>query len=299
MNGRPDLYRVFLTAAESDSISAAAKRLFVSQPAVSGSIMSLEEALGTKLFKRESRGIRLTPEGEVLYEYVKKAFIYLEAGEDKLRDIHTLAGGVLRVGASDMTLRFYLLDYIERFNLLYPAVRLSVTNAPTPRTIRELRADEIDFGVISGPVNQAEAAGMELVPVRKIRDIVIASDKYAVGADGRPVRAEELADYPLIMLEKGTSTRTYLDSLLPPSMRAPAIELATSDLVLDFARRGIGIACIVEDFAREDIAGGLLREIRLDKPFPPRDFYLIYKKNYPHSSASKRFIGMLTDDGGK
>lgn len=293
MTGSLDLYRVFLCAAESGSISAAAKRLFVTQPAVSSAIMSLEASLEVKLFSRESRGIKLTPEGEVLYEYVKTALLYLKAGEDKLRDIHALAGGVLRVGASDMTLRFFLLDYLERFNVLYPAVRLSVTNAPTPRTMKAIRSEQIDFGVVSGPFEEGEDTDVELIPVRKIRDVVIASNKYEAGKDGIPVEAAELALYPFIMLEKGTTTRRYLDSLLPPSMRSPDIELATSDLVLDFARRGIGIACIVEDFAKSDLDSGALHEIRLTEPFPPRDFFLVYNKKYPQSPAAKKFIEIV------
>lgn len=257
--------------------------------------MSLEASLEVKLFYRENHGIKLTPEGEALYEDVKTAFHYLKAGEDKLRNIRALSGGVLRVGASDMTLRFFLLDYLERFNVLYPAVRMSVINAPTPRTMQAIHSEQIDFGVVSGPVEEADITDTEMIPVRKIRDMVVASNKYNIGKDGKPVRLDELSSYPLIMLEKGTSTRSYLDTLLPLSMRSPGIEVATSDLVLDFTRRGFGIACIVEDFAKDDLNNGLLHEIKLTEPFPPRNLYLTYNKKYPQSSASKRFIDMLLD----
>jgi len=296
MNGSLDLYKVFLTAVESGSISAAAKRLFVTQPAVSGSIMSLEASLEVKLFYRENYGIKLTPEGEALYEDVKTAFSYLKAGEDKLRNIRALAGGVLRVGASDMSLRFLLLDYLERFNVLYPAVRLSVINAPTPRTMKAIHTEQIDFGIISGPIDEADKTDIEMIPVRKIHDIVIASNKYSIGKDGKPVRIEDLSSYPLIMLEKGTSTRSFLEKLMPMNMRSPTIELATSDLVLEFTRRGIGIACIVEDFAKDDLNSGLLHEIKLTEPFPLRNLYLAYNKKYPQSSASKRFTDMLLEN---
>jgi DNA-binding transcriptional LysR family regulator len=159
--------------------------------------------------------------------------------------------------------------------------------------MKAIRSEQIDFGVVSGPLEEGEDTDVGLIPVRKIRDVIIASNKYAAGKDGIPVRAEDLTSYPLIMLEKGTTTRRYLDELLPPSMRSPDIELATSDLVLDFARRGIGIACIVEDFAKGDLAGGVLHEIKLTEPFPPRDFYLVYNKKYPQSSAAKKFIDMV------
>lgn len=133
------LYRSFLAAAAEGSISAGARALFVSQPALSADIHALEEALGVKLFFRASRGITLTPEGELLEGYVRPAFSLLDVGEERLRDIAGLHGGSLRIGASDMTLRFFLLDHIGAFAPL-PEVRLSVTNNPTPETLRALRA---------------------------------------------------------------------------------------------------------------------------------------------------------------
>ena len=297
MIARLDLYRFFIETARSGSISGAAKKLFVSQPAVSAAIMQLEETLGVILFNRASRGVTLTYEGELLYEYVKSAFSYIKAGEDKLRDIRCLEGGFLRVGASDMTLRFYLLDYIARFNVAYPQVRLTVTNAPTPKTLAAIRAGEIDFGVVSGPVE--ESSDIELTPVRQIQDIIVASSRYTIGSGGEAVPLEALASYPKIMLEGETSTREWLNAMLPAHMRTPDIELATSDLILEFARRGLGIAFIVADFAYEDLERGTLHEIRLTEPFPMRSFLLARSRRLPLSAAARTFMNFLetTDSG--
>ena len=135
------LYRIFLETAKHGSISAAAKHLYVTQPAVSVGIIQLENELGVKLFYRMSRGIKLTQEGEALYEYVSNAINALENGEKKLRDMNNLDGGILRVGASDMTLKFYLLDHLEKFHREHPKVHLTVSNNPTPRSIEELKKD--------------------------------------------------------------------------------------------------------------------------------------------------------------
>ena len=121
-----DLYPVFMQTAKSRSISRAAKEMHISQPAVSLAIGKLEDALGVKLFFRSNRGISLTNEGSILLEHLSSAFSLIEAGEEKLRDIAGLRSGTLRIGASDMTLRFFLLDYLERFRDLYPGVRLTV-----------------------------------------------------------------------------------------------------------------------------------------------------------------------------
>lgn len=282
------LYRYFLATAKQGSVSGAAKALFVSQPAVSAALRQLEKSLGVTLFFRSSRGMALTAEGELLLQYVTKAFSFLEAGEEKLREIAGLEGGFLRIGASDMTLRFFLLEKIERFTAAHPKVRLTVTNAPTPSTLAALRGGEIDLCVVSAPF----PAGEDLIsyPVREIRDIFIASDRFALR--GESLRAEQLADYPVVMLEKNTSTRRFCDTHLRSLgvTLDPAIELATSDLVLEFAKKGIGIGCVVEDFAADAIARGEVYEVHLNVPFPKRHFCLVESGAGPSTAAAAEFL---------
>lgn len=294
------LYKFFLEVAKSGSISGAARRLYVTQPAVSSGVAQLESALGVKLFFRTSRGINLTPEGELLYDYVGAALTYLEAGEDKLRDIGGLYSGVLRVGASDMTLKFFLLDYIENFTREYPKVKLSVTNNPTPQTLKALKNGLIDFCVISEPVDVDNE--IDATPVKTIHDIVVCSrDPKYDELCGAPVDLETLAKYPTIMLDRGTSTRGYIESHMrafgaPDSLLEPSVELAQSDLILQFAMRGIGVAFIVGDFAKKSLADWTLREVKLTKPLPPRRFLLAHLKKIPLSAASKKFVGAISSD---
>ena len=293
------LYRIFLETAKSGSISGAARRLYVTQPAVSVGIMQLENELGVKLFFRTSKGIKLTQEGATLYEYVANAMNFLEIGEDKLRELNNLDGGVLRVGASDMTLKFYLLDHLESFHKSHPRVRLTVSNNPTPSCIDELKSGSIDFGVISEPVGVDE--DVECRRVRQIRDIMVCSPEIYEGLHDGAHSFVELLSHTIVMLDRETSTRRYQEEWMrkcgaPEELLQPEIQLATSDLVVDFAKRGIGIGCVVEDFAREDIDRGRLKEITLRDPFPPRSFMLAYLKKMPLSSAAKQFLALLGVD---
>jgi len=285
-------------ATNTGSLSKVAREMYVTQPAVSNAIQQLEDALGVKLFFRTSRGITPTPEGELLREYVANALSFIEAGEDKLRDIAGLRSGVMRVGASDMTLKFYLLDHLQRFNSLYPGVKLNITNNPTPRTLEALKNGKLDFCVVSEPVERDD--DIEFIPVRRIRDIACAAPSIVdrISPDGQPVPFERLANETIIMLERGTSTRTCIErhfshSKVPEGMLIPSIELAQSDLLLEFALRELGIIFIVSPFADEYIKAGKLREIPLEKPFPERSFLLAYLKKIPLSAASKHFIESL------
>lgn len=294
------LYRIFLETAKRGSISAAARHLYVTQPAVSVGIAQLENELGVKLFFRTSRGIKLTQEGQTLYEYVAGAMAYLESGEDKLRDLNDLEGGVLRVGASDMTLKFYLLDHLERFNREHPKVRLTVNNNPTPKSLEELKNGNIDFCVISEPIR--EDGEIVYKRVKSIRDIMVCTPERYAALGGGAQSFETILQNTTVMLDRDTSTRRFQEEWMrrcgtPEELLQPEIELATSDLVVEFACRGIGIGCVVEDFAKRDIAEGRLKNIPLQKPFPPRSFVVAYLKKLPLSSGAKHFISMLTSGG--
>ena len=166
-----EYYKVFYTAARHASLTVAAKELSISQPAVSQTIKLLEEELGAKLFTRVSRGIRLTPEGELLYPFAEQAVKSVEQGEQKLREMLNLDLGEVRIGASDMTLRFYLLPYLEIFHERYPAIKVNVTNAPTPATLELLSKGEIDFGVVSTPFESGE--NIQVIPVKEIEDVFV------------------------------------------------------------------------------------------------------------------------------
>lgn len=284
-------YRVFLAVAEAGSVSEAARRLFISQPAVSADIASLEASLGTALFVRSRRGVRLTEAGGILRDHVKSAFSLLDAGHRRLRELADLEGGSLRIGASDMTLRFYLLDHIAAFHKAYPGIRLTVTNAPTPRTLSALSDGSIDFGVISGPL-PSPAEGVTLLPVRTVQDIVIASPAHPLAGRAR-IEKEMLAAHPMLMLEGNTSTRAYLEGWLGRDFPPPAIELATTDLILEFCKRGLGIAAVVSDFAAPALSSGELVALDLASPPAPRSLYLAYSSRLPLSAAARRFLSLL------
>ena len=294
MNDTIAHYESFLAVAECGSISGAAKRLYVTQPAISAEIALLERSLKVRLFFRTNRGVSLTPEGQVLYEHVSKGFSFIRAGEEKMREFSGLRSGMLRIGASDMTLRFFLLDYIADFRQRYPDVHLHVLSASTPKTLEALRAGQIDFGVISGPLPAADHADFELVPVREIQDVFIASEEFEI-AHQAVVEKADLAEYPLIMLERATSTRQYVSSWLGEGFPEPAIELATSDMLMEFAERGIGVCSITEDFAREAIDAGRVVRLPLREEIPPRRFYVAYLRRLPVSAAARCMLDQLKE----
>lgn len=294
MVGNLEYYKTFYYVARAGSVSRAAKELSISQPAVSQAIKQLENFLGVELFQRASRGVRLTGEGQLLFTYVAKGYEQIELGVQKVRQMQNLELGEIRIGASDMTLQFYLLPYLERFHESYPDIKVIVTNAPTPETLGFLEEGRIDFGIVSTPF--AERAEVEAKPVREIEDVFVAGRRFT-SYKNRTRDLQELETLPLIFLEKNTSTRSYMDKYLMQNNVSvqPEFELATSDMIVQFAQRNLGVGCVVRDFARESLESGQLFELRFNKMIPKRQFCVVRSTKLSISAAAQRLYEMLEE----
>ena len=139
------LYYVFHTVAKKGSISHAAKELYISQPAISKSIQKLEDNLNTTLFKRSSRGVTLTADGEILFQHTRDAFAALEEGEEILARHHALGVDQLRIGVSTTLCKYILLPHLQRFIKAYPHVKISISCQSTYQTLTLLEENKIDF----------------------------------------------------------------------------------------------------------------------------------------------------------
>lgn len=287
-----EYYKVFYYVAKHKSLTVAAGELAISQPAVSQSIKQLETALGTKLFTRASKGVKLTKEGELLYDYVAKGYEQIELGEKKLQQMLNLDLGEVHIGASDMTLQFYLLPYLEKFHERYPGIKVKVTNAPTPETLQNLQEGKIDFGVVSTPFEAKEE--IQAIVVREIEDIFVAGRKF-IPYKNRMLDLQELEDMPLICLEGGTSTRSYMDSFLQKNEVEikPEFELATSDMIVQFALRNLGVGCVMRDFAKEYLESGRLFELRFNQIIPRRHFCVVTDAKNPVSVAARNLLELV------
>ena len=292
MNIDLEYYKIFYFVAKAGSFTQAAEELCISQPAVSQSIKLLETNLGSKLFVRVPKGVRLTPEGEVLYNYVRRGYEYIVMGEEKFKKMLDLENGEIRIGASDMTLQFYLLPYLEKFHEKFPKIKVTVTNAPTPDTLDYLYSGKIDFGIVSEPFEAKSE--VSVVKVKEISDIFVAGSRFNY-LNGKILKFKELENLPIICLEHNTSSRRFIDEFLESKqvVLMPEFELAMSDIIVKFAGRNLGIGCVVGDFAQEAIAEGTLFELQFDQKIPSRHFCVITGNNNPISTAAEQLLGMM------
>lgn len=294
MNINLEYYKIFYYVGKFGSFTKAGEELCISQPAISQGIRHLEDCLGSILFKRTQKGVKLTPEGEVLFSYVARGYESILLGEDKLKKMMDLENGEIRIGASDMTLQFYLLSYLEAFHSKYPGIKVTVTNGPTPETLEYLQEGKIDFGIVSGPfLSKPE---MKTVNVMDIQDIFVAGSRFHYLKE-EVLEYKDLSKLPIICLEGKTSTRTYVDGILKNNgvVLQPEFELATSDMIVQFTLRNLGVGSVVKSFADKFIDSGELFELKLKRSFPQRNFSIVTSDKIPVSTAAQKLLNMLMD----
>lgn len=292
LNINLEYYKIFYYVALTGSFTAAAEQLCISQPAISQAIKLLEQNIGNQLFIRTSKGAKLTQEGEVLYSYVERGYQSILLGEKTLEKMLNFEDGEVRIGASDMTLQFYLLPYLEEFHERFPKIKVNVTNGPTPETLEHLYAGRIDFGIVSSPFEAKP--GIKVTNVREIEDIFVAGNHF-LEYKNRTIKYSELENLPLICLEHNTSTRKYIDQYLLDNsiVLEPEFELATSNMIVQFAIRNLGIGCVVREFAKEGLEERNLFQLFFEKPIAKRNICIVVSEKNPISNAGKKLLEIM------
>jgi len=290
MISKLDAYRVFCEVAKHQSFSKAAKALYMTQPAVSQTIMGLERESETRLFTRTSKGVTLTTDGQLLYEYVSAAISLIESGERKLSESRNLIVGEMRVGVGDTISRYYLLPHLEKFHSESPNIKLKIFNRTTPELCRMLKSGEIDIAVCNLPVKDP---ALEIQKCIDVHDVFVCGEKYR-HLSLKPRSYEEILELPLILLERKSNSRQFAEKyLLSKGIRIqPEIELGSHDLLLEFARFNFGIACVVEEFSQDYLNKGLLHRIRLVDELPPRAIGFCFLKDVSLSVAARKLVNI-------
>ena len=283
-------YWIFYTVANAGNISKAAKELYISQPAISKSIQKLEESLNCKLFSRSSRGVILTDEGTLLYDHVKEAFETLSMGEDKLRRSIDLGVGHISIGVSSTLCKYMLLPYLREFIHKNPHISISISCQSTNETLRLLDDNKIDIGLIGKP---EMLKGFVFDYLSDIEDAFVATPEYLSNLAERGIEKDEVLEHAtLMLLDKNNVTRRYIDDYLQENLInvSDTIDISDMGLLIDFAKIGVGVACVIKSFVSRELKKGKLEEIPLEIAIPKREVGFAYKENVKISKALECFI---------
>ena len=290
MSVKLELYRVFKEVADSGNISVAAKNLYISQSAVSQSIKQLETALQARLFARNPRGVTLTGEGQMLYQYVRSALGLLATGEDKLTQAQQLLLGTLVIGASDTVTSFFLAPYLDAFHRKYPGIRLKIVSGRSAKVLSMLKSGAVDIAFASSPMDSS----MECWPCFSTHSVFVAGREYPCDFD-HVYSYAEIAQFPLILLERKASSRIFLEQefLKAGISLTPEIELSSRSLLVSLSRIGLGVAGVTQEFVEKELESGEIRQLKTEFDIPSRSVDMCTLRDVHPTAAAAAFMDMI------
>lgn len=269
-------YKIFYEVAKAGNISKAAKELYISQPAISKSISKLEVSLGVSLFTRNSRGVQLTSEGDLLFHHTESAFEALSRGENELKRIKDFNIGHLRIGVSNTLCKYILLPYLKGFIEKYPHVKITIESQSTTHTISMLEQQHIDLGLIAEPSSRKP---LIFVPVMDIQDIFVSTKPYLDNLYLREGRNTDIFQTGnILLLDRNNMTRKYIDEYLSEHQIVPGqvLQVNTMDILIEFAKIGLGIGCVIREFVQEELDKESLVTLPMKWPIKKRTIGFAY-----------------------
>ena len=291
MNIDLELYRVFYTVAKYKHMTKASIELHISQPAISQSIKKLEEQLGGTLFLRSNKGMQLTKEGEMFYEYVKSALELINNAENEFTSFKNLTKGEIKIGCSTTLTKLILMDCLKKFHIDYPNININITNDLTDNLINDLKLGKLDF-VIFNESNIKEK-NLNLEKIKELKQGFVYNPEFY---DDIVNSFYDLNSIPLILQKEESNSRKILDYIaLQHNVKlVPKMEVVSQELITEFVNIGLGIGFCSLDLAKTNYKN--LKELNINKKIPNINVYLATNKYILLTYSSKMFIKYLKNE---
>ncbi len=284
---------IFQTVASHLNFSRAAEALDISQPAVSLQVQELEKSLGTTLFHRRPRGLRLTEMGEAALAYSQQIFSLSHNLLETIQEMQDLQAGHLTLGASTTPGEFVLPLAVGQFRQLYPNVQVELVIGNTRSIVRRILGHEIDIGMVGDHVSGFTT---ELEMIDYMEDVIV-----LVAGPGHPaakksqLRLEEVAEMGLVVREKGSATRLAAERHFAELGVVPEIvlELGSNQAVKQAAVAEGGIGVISRLGIAAEVKAGMLRKLKVERWNCLRPLTLIHPKDRYLSPSQRAFHKFL------
>ena len=204
MNIDLELYRVFYVVAKHKHMTRASEELHISQPAISQSIKKLEDQLGGTLFLRSNKGMELTSEGEMFFDYVKGALELINNAENEFTSFKDLSKGEIKIGASTTLTKIVLMDAVKKFHKDYPNININITNDLTSNLIIDLEKGKLDFVIYNeGDIKEKN---IDTKIINTLRQGFLYNPEFI---KDNISSLEDLNSYPLILQKKESNSRKF------------------------------------------------------------------------------------------
>lgn len=289
MNLNIETYKIFDAIVKEKSITKAAIKLHISQPAVSQAIKQLEDNLGGQLFVRTRTGVVLTSEGQELYNYVDTALNLLKNGENRFNSLKKLETGIIRIGASATISKFILIPILNEYHKKYPNIEIQILNHLTEELVKKLKDGSLDILFLNLPTK--ETTDLKITTICEVNDIFVCNKEIYDKLPSK-ILLEQINDLNLITQKKPSNTRNYLDNFMKQNgiILKPKTEIVSYNLVIEFAKIGFGIAYATKEFIKKELETKALFEINVSPKVPKREIGVVTMNKSIPSFATKKLL---------
>lgn len=279
-----NLYKIFLAVADYKSFSKAASNLYITQPAVSYAIKTLEENLNTKLFIRKYNQSILTKEGEILISHIKKAYNNILIGEKLIQDSHNLIFGDINIGVPTHIGTTLVMPKICEFHKLHPNIKFHILSKSTNSMINLLENNSLDFIIDSFPIENTNK--ITLVNLNRCKTCFVSKNNLK-----ESITKDNYMNFDFILPNKSTSNRLMFDELLSKQeiKILPSVESYSTEMAVQFVKENFGIAWLLRDSIQYQLDNKILYDVPTTFELPEIQLQLAYIDNFI-SFPARKFI---------
>jgi DNA-binding transcriptional LysR family regulator len=282
--------KIFATVCKENSITLAAKKLFISQPAVSNAIKELETYYGYPLFERISKKLYLTESGKTVYHYA----IHINSMFDELEFTlkNSRSAGQLKVGSSITIGTYFMSDYIREFSKQFPKIQTFVTIDSSDVIERLILENELDFALIEGLVHSANIISKDFIK----DELIVICDPCNSLLKLDSVTIETLSGQPFLMREKNSGTRELAESILSLHNISlnPIWESSSTEAIIQGVSKGIGVSILPLRLVQDYISRNQVAKLNISDVKFERQYHIIFHKNKFLTPAAMEFIRLCT-----
>lgn len=284
---------IFEAVAQDKSISRAAERLLISQPAVSKQLRLLERSLGTPLVDRLPKGVRLTAAGELLTSYARQISALSKEAQQRVAELQGLRRGKLVIGSSTTPGIYFLPELLARFRQRYPQIDLDLEVANTHIIQQYLTEYRVDVAITEGFVHWPELAARVFM-----MDELVAIVPPGHALTKLPsVSLRQFCAEPMLLREQGSGTREVIEEAL--AKRKVAIRslmtLGSTEAIKRSVAAGVGVAFVSRMTIQHELQDKRLVNLKLGGFRLPRALHVVQVHNRNLSAAGCAFLDLLKE----
>jgi DNA-binding transcriptional LysR family regulator len=286
----------FLEVAKQGSFSRAGEKVFRSQSAVSAQIRQLEQEYGDRLLDRSGKSVKLTPAGQVLFEYAERLKSLRDESLMAVADHGRTPRGTLSIGANEATCLYVLPEVFAEYCRLYPGVQISIYRNFTYKIVEKLENGSIDVGIVTLPV---KSPSLKVQAMFRDKLVLMVSPKNPL-AKYKVVPVSEIVKHPLLFPKTG-HTRRLLDRLFRAqnSDAQVRMELPSIGMIKSFVAADLGVSLISASFARDEAEAGRVKLIELEDVELWRELGLAYRRDRTLPRPATLFISTIREVSAK